>query len=92
MINQMITRQRNVYAWEFLFLAANQDAIATAARMGIDPGMASSVEFSKKGMRDSSASFGRKLKSMRSIYRTEEEQADYMKSMNEIVMEEEAKD
>lgn len=34
-VNQRITHQTNQYAWEFLFLGANQDAIATAARYGI---------------------------------------------------------
>ena len=34
-INQRITHQTEKYQWEFLFLGANQDAIASAARMGI---------------------------------------------------------
>lgn len=34
-INQMISHQRDVYKWEFIFLGANQDAIATASNMGI---------------------------------------------------------
>ena len=34
-INQRITQQTMIYHWEFLFLGANQDAIATAAHMGI---------------------------------------------------------
>jgi uncharacterized protein YegL len=34
-INHRITHQTKKYQWEFLFLGANQDAIATAARMGI---------------------------------------------------------
>ncbi len=35
-INDMITQQQNVYKWQFIFLAANQDAIASASRLGID--------------------------------------------------------
>lgn len=35
-----IEHQRTHYAWRFMFLGANQDAIATAARMGIDRGSA----------------------------------------------------
>jgi hypothetical protein len=31
-----ITEQRDVYKWDFVYLGANQDAIATAAAMGID--------------------------------------------------------
>lgn len=34
-IRDMIDRQRNRYQWEFLFLGANIDAIATAERFGI---------------------------------------------------------
>jgi uncharacterized protein YegL len=34
-ISQRITHQTEAYQWEFLFLGANQDAIATAAHMGI---------------------------------------------------------
>jgi hypothetical protein len=34
-INKMITHQKEVYKWEFIFLAANQDAIQTASSMGI---------------------------------------------------------
>ena len=32
----MITHQRDKYGWQFIFLGANQDAIATAGRLGID--------------------------------------------------------
>lgn len=39
-INQMITRQRHVYSWEFIFLAANQDAFAVSESMGISRGNA----------------------------------------------------
>lgn len=34
-INDMISRQRDVYKWEFIFLGANQDAIATGQDLGI---------------------------------------------------------
>lgn len=34
-VNDLITHQRDVYKWEFLFLGANQDAITTASQMGI---------------------------------------------------------
>ena len=35
-IKQMIERQKECYQWEFLFLGANIDAIATAKQFGID--------------------------------------------------------
>ena len=34
-VREKITHQTNVYKWEFLFLGANQDAIATASQVGI---------------------------------------------------------
>jgi hypothetical protein len=34
-VNDLINRQRETYRWEFVFLAANQDAIAAASQMGI---------------------------------------------------------
>ncbi len=37
-INEMISHQRDVYQWEFVYLGANQDAITTAAGIGISAG------------------------------------------------------
>ena len=37
-INEMIAIQRDQYAWQFVFLGANQDAIASGAKLGIDSG------------------------------------------------------
>lgn len=34
-VKQMVERQKEKYGWEFLFLGANIDAIATAAKFGI---------------------------------------------------------
>lgn len=39
----LITEQRDIYKWDFVYLGANQDAIATAATMGIDA--ASSITY-----------------------------------------------
>jgi len=36
-INEMISHQRGKYNWEFIFLAAGQDAMAEAVKMGINP-------------------------------------------------------
>jgi uncharacterized protein YegL len=35
-VNEMICHQRDVYKWEFMFVGTNQDAIASAAMIGID--------------------------------------------------------
>jgi predicted metal-dependent peptidase len=39
---EMIARQRDVYKWDFVFLGANQDAILSAASIGISAGKAMS--------------------------------------------------
>ena len=56
-ISEMIRHQREKYNWQFMFLAANQDAIATAAKMGIDHADAASVDYSGAGIRSSSRAF-----------------------------------
>ncbi len=73
-------------------LADNAARLAELGAEGIDRSMASSVQLNEKGMRDSTASMSRKLKAMRAIHRTLEEEADFTKSMSEIVSEEEAKE
>ena len=90
-INKMITRQRKTYAWEFLFLAANEDAIATAAQMGIDRSMSSSSSYSAVGVRSSSETFNRKVRSLRKMSATGELDEDFLKTTETILAEEEAK-
>lgn len=53
-IEQKITHQRTNYQWEFLFLGANQDAIATAASMGIASENATTYQHSAQGTRRTS--------------------------------------
>lgn len=54
-ISAMIHHQREKYGWEFIFLAANQDAIATAKSMSIRPEDAISYEASPTGIREAHA-------------------------------------
>jgi uncharacterized protein YegL len=88
-INQRITHQTEKYQWEFMFLGANQDAIATAALMGIhsrqaatfaadaDDIQACNVVFSKR------ISTSRKVSSMCTL--NEEESATFKESMEETL-------
>lgn len=46
-----IKHQQEKYSWEFLFLAANQDAIATAAQIAIPAAQAMTVAASSDGVR-----------------------------------------
>ena len=49
-IFEMITTQREQFQWEFVFLAANQDAIAVGAGLGIAAHAAANFSFDSAGM------------------------------------------
>ena len=48
-VRDMITRQKEKYGWEFLFLGANIDAAREAARFGIDPDRAANYHADSTG-------------------------------------------
>ncbi len=48
-IKQMIERQKSKYGWEFIFLGANIDAIATAERFGISRDRATNYNADSEG-------------------------------------------
>lgn len=50
-VKEMITHQRNVYNWEFVFLGANIDAVQTAGSLGISPMMAKTYSATPTGCR-----------------------------------------
>ncbi|MCE9587772.1 MAG: VWA domain-containing protein [Verrucomicrobia bacterium] len=52
-ISEKIRHQQDVYKWEFLFLGANQDAIATAGRMNICASKSANFYSTDAGMRKS---------------------------------------
>lgn len=52
-IFNMITHQKEKYSWEFIFLAANQDAISVAGGLGINKNL--SINFSGTGVSTRSA-------------------------------------
>lgn len=47
----LVTQQRNDYGWEFLFLAANQDAIAEARKLGVGQAGAATFDWNGGGTR-----------------------------------------
>lgn len=51
-VKRLITRQKEKYGWEFLFLAANIDAVETAARYGIDSTRTVEYAYCPTGMRE----------------------------------------
>jgi hypothetical protein len=93
-IGDLIRLYRDQKGWEFLFLAANQDAMATAATMRMGTGISASVSFSMKGVRSTGSAMSRKVRAMRmKSSGTMDAQAmeDDAKPMNQIVQEEEQK-
>ncbi len=50
-INKMISHQRDTHEWEFIFLAANQDAFATGGQLGIKAGDTFNFAHTSKGTR-----------------------------------------
>jgi uncharacterized protein YegL len=87
-ISDKIKHQSEVYKWEFLFMGANQDAIATASRISID--------------RDSGVNYFQQDGSARKVLRAMSASVQYSKraprpqwskpSLQEIMAEEEARD
>ncbi len=59
-IAKRIRHQTEKYAWEFLFLGASEDAIATAAKLNIQPANASSFRADALGQEAAMASLSRK--------------------------------
>ena len=65
-IAQRSAHQREVYQWEFLFLGANQDAIATSAQLSIAAYNAANIAGDCIGVRSANFSVARKTKALRS--------------------------
>src|SRR5262249_17255978 len=60
-----IKHQTDVYKWVFLFLGANQDAIATAANLSITANNAASYVADAPGSKAAQAAFSRKARALR---------------------------
>jgi len=87
-----IRRRQEKQGWQFLFLGANQDAIATAAQMNIHAHNAATASYSADGVQGSARAFSRKAKAMReslSENYNAAPNADLMKPMGDILREEE---
>ncbi len=93
-INRMIGEKRERDGWVFLFLGANQDAIATAAQMGIDRHHSATWCCNGDGVMAGHASISRKSSAIRRSamnMATPEDVADLNRSSEEILREEEEK-
>ncbi|MBA3884070.1 MAG: VWA domain-containing protein [Chthoniobacterales bacterium] len=89
-----IKQQTAGYKWTFLFLGANQDAIATAAQLNIAAGNSASYVADAAGSAASHAAFSRKARALRRNsmgIASQEETADAAAPMATILQEEDGK-
>lgn len=91
-IADKIAHQRDKYNWQFYFLAANQDAIASAAKLSIAAMYAATYPSSKSGVAASSRSISRKLSAVRKAAAkapmSVREKADLSAPLSDIVADE----
>ncbi len=89
-IFDMVTHQREVYNWQFMFLAADQDAIASARMYGIADDLAMSIGKTAQGTREAFSSSSRAMMRMRLVRKetdlkdvgfTEQERAEQAKEI-----------
>ena len=64
-VKRMISRQQEKYGWEFIFLAANIDAVETADRIGIRRERAANYRQDRDGMRSSYEAMSEAIRSVR---------------------------
>jgi len=94
-IAKKIKHQTDVYSWTFLFLGANQDAIATAATMNISSHNSATFQADHAGSKASMSSASIRVSAMRkqTMGIVSEEVLDCMKqSLSDILKEEDTKE
>jgi Mg-chelatase subunit ChlD len=64
-INEMINHQREKYSWEFVFMGANQDAIAAGVTLGVDDSRSFNVVASAAGTKSMYQSIGSSMRNYR---------------------------
>jgi hypothetical protein len=93
-IASRIKHQTEVYKWDFLFLGANQDAIATAAQINIAADNAATFRADLHGLRSSGSTLARKSRGLRTTSQgtaTPEEFSASAAPLSEILKEEDSK-
>ena len=93
-ISDLIRLYRDTKGWEFLFLAANQDAIASAAAMQMNTHNSANVMFCEAGIKSTGSAMSRKVRAMRmksSGNMDAQAMEEDAKSMSDIVKEEDEK-
>lgn len=80
-----IRHQSEKYKWQFLFLGANQDAIATASKMNIDSSNAATFEASGSGLAASARALSRRTSAVRDTLASGRESADTAATMTQLL-------
>jgi hypothetical protein len=82
-IKTMIDEMRKDYKWEFIFLAANQDAALSAQGMGISGGNSYTFDYSGQGVNTAYASMSKATTRYRSMSLSADESLNLMKDIEE---------
>lgn len=94
-IADKIARQRDNHNWQFFFLGATQDSIASASRINIDASDAALFAATAKGFQTTAGAMSRKIRSLRKQSRgdamTKEEQDDLKADLSDIIADEDGK-
>ena len=94
-IARVIKHQTEQYRWTFLFLGANQDAIATAAKMNIAAANTSSYVADAAGLRTAARSLSRKMRGIRQVSQGNaclQEAVDAAAPLSQLITEEDTKE
>ena len=94
-VARVIKQQTEQYRWTFLFLGANQDAIATAAQMNIAAANAAPYVADAAGLHASASSLTRKVRALRRASMgtaSVEECHDAIAPMSDLIAEEDQKE
>ena len=93
-VSDRIAHQRETYDWEFFFLGAGPDAIASAANLSIDARHSVHYAADDAGIASVEAALSRKVRSARAMkhgYATDADISDHQKSARELYREEQDK-
>ena len=65
-VRKLVTRQKEEFNWDFVFLGANQDAVLSGESLGFDRGSSMTFAAGKGGVDSMNLSMGRYMKDVRS--------------------------
>lgn len=82
-VRALVTRQKEEFNWDFVFLGANQDAVLSGESMGFDAGSSMTFLAGKDGVDSMNLSMGRYMKDVRS-----KTKRDFMEDERRSAMEE----